>query len=276
MNKLKFLDLKIHCWGGLGSQLYALAIANSLQAKFKWRRVSLVLHTSGVSMRLAELNFIENLPFEVKQINDFSHLTRSKFETTQLKEPLFKKFVKNALYFTRFVCTANTDGEFVKVRPWTLALRGHYSYRTIESSFYDYLLMNLKDKVNDSSVNQNVISIHYRMGDLLELSNKSVYPVEKIVEKVNELTKSNNFSKIIVYSDSPKNVEDTLVSAGLNKDFSVRDVDAIDVVCECAISGYFIGTNSKISLWIVNIRRFLGNGDLCFLEGFDSRLFASE
>ena len=276
MNKFKFLDLKIHCWGGLGSQLYALAIANSLQAKFKRRRISLVFHTSGVSKRLSELNFIKNLPFEVTQVNDFSSSTRSEYEIIELKEKHFRKILKNVLYFTRFVCTANTDSEFIKIRPWTLALRGHYSYRTIESSFYDYLLLNLKEKVSDSSVNQNVISIHYRMGDLLQLTNKSVYPVGKIVEKVNELTNTNNYSKIIVYSDSPKNVEDTLISAGLNKDFNVRDIHTIDVICECVSSGYFIGTNSKVSLWIVNIRRFLGNGDLCFLEGFDSRLFASE
>ena len=276
MNKFKFLDLKIHCWGGLGSQLYALAIANSLQAKFKRRRISLVLHTGGVSKRLAELNFIENLPFEVNQVNDFNPSTRSEYEIVELKERNSRKILKNVLYFTRFVCTANTDSEFTKIRPWTLALRGHYSYRKIESSFYEYLLLNLKGKVTDSSVDKNVISIHYRMGDLLQLTNKSVYPVEKIVEKVNELTKSSNYSEIIVYSDSPENVETTLISAGLNKDFNVRDVDTIDVICECANAGYFIGTNSKVSLWIVNIRRFLGNGDMCFLEGFDSRLFASE
>ena len=276
MSKFKFLNLKIHCWGGLGSQLYALAVASSLQVKFKRRRISLVLHTSGVSKRFVELDFIKNLPFEVNQVYDFSPSTRSEPETTELKELPFKKFVKSALYFTRFVCTANTDSEFVKVRPWTLELRGHYSERSIEPSFYEYLLLKIKERIGDLSVSRNAISIHYRMGDLLQLTNKSVYPVEKIVEKVNELTETNNYSKIIVYSDSPKNVEDALISAGLNKNFIVRDVDTIDVISECASSEYFIGTNSKVSLWIVNIRRFLGNGDMCFLEGFDSRLFVSE
>ena len=275
MNKFKFLDLKIHCWGGLGSQLYALAIANSLQVKFKRRRISLVLHTSGVSKRLSELDFIKNLPFEVNQVNDFSSSTTSDFKAIKLKELNSKKFIKNILYFTRFICTANTDNEFRKIRCWTLALRGHYSYRTIEPIFYDYLLLNLKKKISDLSTNQNTISIHYRMGDLLHLTNKSVYPVEKIVEKVNELTKMNKYSKITVYSDSPENAEATLISAGLNKDFDTRDIDTISVICECASSGYFVGTNSKVSLWVVNIRRFLGNGDLCFLEGFDSRLFTS-
>lgn len=276
MNKFKFLDLKIHCWGGLGSQLYALALANSLQVKFKRRRISLVLHTSGVSKRLSELDFIKNLPFELNQVNDFSPLTISNFEVNELNKFSFKKYVKKMLYFTRFVCTANTDSEFRKIQPWTLALRGHYSYRTIDSSFYEYLLLNLKKKISDLSINQNVISIHYRMGDLLQLTNKSIYPVEKIIEKVNELTKISDYSNIIVYSDSPESVEATLISAGLIIDFDVRDIDTIDVICECASSGYFIGTNSKVSLWIVNIRRFLGNGDLCFLEGFDSRLFASD
>ena len=157
-----------------------------------------------------------------------------------------------------------------------MALRGHYSYRTIEPSFYDYLLLNLNTKIYDSIINQTEIAIHYRMGDLLKLTNKSIYPVEKIIEKVNEVNKHGKYSKIIVYSDSPNNAKVKLISAGLNQEFNVRDVGTIDVICECASAGYFIGTNSKVSLWIVNIRRYLGWGDLCFLEGFDSRLHRSD
>ena len=273
MNKIDFFKLKIHCWGGLGSQLYALAIANDLQSKFKVRRISLVLHTSGVSRRLSELDFIKNLPFEIIQVHDFGSSTRSGFESKKIKNRYLKKVVKELMYFTRLVCTANTDSEFKKIQPWTLELRGHYSYRTIEQSFYEYLLLNLKYKIKESSLDQDSIRIHYRMGDLLQLTNKSIYPVEKITEKVKELTKDGGYSKIVVYSDSPVTVKSTLIAAGLNQDFTVRDVDTIDVICECASAGYFIGTNSKVSLWVVNIRRFLGRGTLCSLEGFDSRLF---
>jgi hypothetical protein len=271
---IKFFDLKIHCWGGLGSQLYALAVANSLKSKYKHRKISLVLHTSGVSKRLSELDFIKVLPFEIVQFNDFSDSSYSGIEVVNYNNSYVKLIIKKVLLFTRVICTGNTDYEFKKIKPWTLALRGHYSYRTIESSFYDYLLSNLNTKVYDSIINQTEITIHYRMGDLLKLTNKSIYPVEKIIEKVNEVTKHGKYSKIIVYSDSPNNAKVKLISAGLNLDFNVRDVGTIDVILECVSAGYFIGTNSKVSLWIVNIRRYLGRGDFCFLEGFDSRLYS--
>lgn len=273
MKLLKPLKLKIHCWGGLGSQLYTLAIANSLQSRFKRRQIMLILHTSGVSKRLSELDFIKNSPFEIIQVHDFSSSDAGEFNRARLKSSFFKNFMIKVLFFTRLVCTANTDSEFNKIRPWTMALRGHYSYRTIEPSFYAYLLQNLKCKIDELGLNQDSIMVHYRMGDLLQLANKSVYPVEKITEKVKELIKVGGYSKIVVYSDSPGNVGPTLMAAGLNQDFIVRNIDTIDVICECAGAGYFIGTNSKVSLWIVNIRRFLGRGTLCFLEGFDSRLF---
>ena len=47
--------IKIHIWGGLGSQLYALALKIDLQKKFKTRKVVLVFHNSGVTRRDAEL-----------------------------------------------------------------------------------------------------------------------------------------------------------------------------------------------------------------------------
>jgi len=113
------------------------------------------------------------------------------------------------------------------------------------------------------------------MGDLLKLATKSVYPVEKIIEKVNRVVADSTYTKIVVYSDSPQEAKLALVSAGLNKDSVARDIETIDVICECVSAGYFIGTNSKISLWIVNIRRYLGLCDLSFVEGFDSQLYHS-
>ena len=272
---MKFLNLKIHCWGGLGSQLYALAVANALQDKYKNRRIVLVLHSSGVTQRLSELSFIKNLQFKITQVNDFNSSSHNPSDnSSNSKVFTFKSLIKKILVFTRIICTANTDLEYKKIRPWTLALRGHYFYRTIEPNFYDFLLLNLNSKItslNDSGK----MAIHYRMGDLLNLDTKSIYPVEKIIEKVNRVTTENSYTKIMVYSDSPQEAKTVLVSAGLSKDSIVRDIETIDVICECVGAGYFIGTNSKISLWIVNIRRYLGLGGSSYVESFDSQLYNS-
>lgn len=270
---MRLLNLKIHCWGGLGSQLYALAIANALQYKYKNRKITLVLHSSGVTQRLSELSFVKNLQFKITQVDDFNSLSHDRLNKI-FKDRCFtpKSFVKKILISTRIVCTGNTDLEYQKIRLWTLALRGHYFYRTIEPSFYNFLLQELNSKITTLN-DPNEIAIHYRLGDLLKLDTKSVYPAEKIIEKVNRLSTGANCTRIFIYSDSPQEAKTVLVSAGLNKDSIVRDIQTIDVICECVNAGYFIGTNSKVSLWIVNIRRYLGLGNSSFLEGFDSQLY---
>jgi hypothetical protein len=273
---VRFLNLKIHCWGGLGSQLYALAIANALQYKYKNRKIILVLHSSGATQRLSELNFVKNLQFKITQVDDFNGLSYGHLnKSSKYKYFTSRFFIKKILIFTRIICTGNTDLEYKKIRLWTLALRGHYFYRTIEPSFYNFLLQELKSKItilNDPSE----IAIHYRMGDLLKLDTKSIYPVEKIIEKVNRVLANGNYTRIAVYSDSPQEAKTVLVSAGLSKDSVVRDMETIDVICECVGAGYFIGTNSKVSLWIVNIRRYLGLGDSSFVESFDSQLYNAD
>jgi hypothetical protein len=272
---MKFLSLKVHCWGGLGSQLYALAIANALKDKYRNRKITLVLHSSGATQRLSELNFVNDLQCKIIQVNDFNGLSFDSLDKST-KSRYFdpKSLIKKILISTRIICTGNTDLEYKKIRLWTLALRGHYFYRTIEPSFYNFLLLNLNSKITTSK-DPSKIAIHYRMGDLLKLETKSVYPVEKIIEKVNGVITDSTYTKIVVYSDSPQEAKLALVSAGLNKDSVARDIETIDVICECVSAGYFIGTNSKISLWIVNIRRYLGLGDLSFVESFDSQLYNS-
>ena len=273
---VNFLSLKIHCWGGLGSQLFALAIANSLQRKYKNRKIILILHSSGATHRLSELNFVKNLQFKIKQVDDYKDLNFDHLNESSKNESFtLKSFIKKTLIFTRIICTGNTDFEYNKISFWTLSLRGHYFYRTIESSFYDFLLQELNSKIkslNDSSK----IAIHYRMGDLLKLDTKSIYPAEKILKKVNEIMSITSYNRIDIYSDSPQNAKELLVSAGLSEDSVVRDIETIDVICECVGAGYFIGTNSKISLWIVNIRRYLGLGGSSFVEGFNSQLYNTD
>ena len=52
------MKLKIHSWGGLGSQLHALSIAHDLKQNFPTRKLILIHHTSGVSRRFFELKSI--------------------------------------------------------------------------------------------------------------------------------------------------------------------------------------------------------------------------
>jgi hypothetical protein len=135
--------MKIHCWGGLGSQLFALAIAHDLRSQHPNRRISLVLHTSGVTLRKSELDAVADSSYFISQVNDFQPISVNKHGSKRFSVISLKFLIKNFLIATKFICTGNTDLDFKKIRPWTISLRGHYFNRKISPSFFDYLLLSL-------------------------------------------------------------------------------------------------------------------------------------
>ena len=187
-----------------------------------------------------------------------------------------RKFLIKILYFFNFIVSANSNLDFDKVRPWTVSTRGHYFNRTVSTDFYSYLLKHIKLELNPLNRSQIEIAIHYRMGDLLTLTEKSISPANKIIDVVREVQKIRDNVKIYVYSDSPQIVKETLFNAGLTDEFAVKDLSTIEVIRSCVGANYFIGTGSKVSLWIVNIRRYLGEINGNYLEGFDDKLYNRE
>lgn len=272
MKFFKYIPLRIHCWGGLGSQLYALSTAYDLQVKYPKRRIKLVLHTGGVTKRLSELDFIHNIRFKITQINDFQIQDKECKNQIELNKIRFRKLLVRLLYFFNFIVSANSNLDFDKVRPWTVSTRGHYFNREVSSSFYSYLLEHIKLEKKPLNQFKFEIAIHYRMGDLLTLGTKSITPTSKIIDAINQVKKDND-SNITVYSDSPEIAKETLSSAGLTNGFVVKDLPTIDVIRACIGADYFIGTGSKVSLWIVNIRRYMGEASNNYLEGFDDKLY---
>jgi hypothetical protein len=273
MKLSSYIPIKVHCWGGLGSQLYALSLAYDLQIKFPKRKIKLLLHTGGFTKRVSELDFIHNIDFETIQINDFQ--TQDKKYNNHVKsiEIILKKTIIKILYFFKFIVSANSNADFDKVYPWTISTRGHYFNREISTNFYKYLLGYIKVKEKPIIRSQFEIAIHYRMGDLLILTEKSISPANKIIDAIREVKKNHNDVKISVYSDSPQVAKETLFSAGLTDDFMVSDRSTIDVIRACVDANYFIGTGSKVSLWIVNIRRYMGEVNNYYPEDFDSKLY---
>lgn len=273
MKFFNYISLRIHCWGGLGSQLYALSTAYDLQIKYPKRKIKLVLHTGGVTKRLSELDFIHNIDFEIIQIHDFQIQDKEYKNQIKSNKITLRIFLIKILYFFNFIVSANSNLDFDKVRPWTVSTRGHYFNRTVSTDFYSYLLKHIKLEVNPLNRSQIEIAIHYRMGDLLTLTEKSISPANKIIDVVREVQKICNNVKIHVYSDSPQIAKETLFNAGLTDEFAVKDLPTIEVIRSCVGANYFIGTGSKVSLWIVNIRRYMGEINSNYLEGFDDKLF---
>ncbi len=276
---LKFFTLRVHCWGGLGSQLFALAHAYELRKRFPNRKILLLLHTSGVSERFSELDFLGNSDFKIRQIKDFrkSSFNQSiQLRRVQRVQNQVSLIAKKMLYKAGFICSANTTEEFHEVKPWVISTRGHYFNRLVSPSFFDFLLKHIRVNKKTNKEKSFKLVIHYRMGDLLVLQSKSPLGADKLVPKINSVLLHQMETEIVVFSESLIEARQQLISAGLQREFVVSNLPAFQLIAQSLAADFFIGTNSKISLWIVNLRRYLGLIEANHLEGFDQYLYPFE
>jgi hypothetical protein len=274
--KISFRNFRVHCWGGLGSQLYALSLVKDLQSKFPNHSISLFLHTGGFSRRVNELGFVKDSSLNIHIVDDFKIRETNSSERPNRIYRLIKSFIRKIFTFFRLLASANNDAEFGRITTLTYSIRGHYFYRTISKDFYLYLLNQLNNILPEKIEVKNrnfKLAIHYRLGDLLELNDKSTLSETKLVDQIKLVMKDQDKIEIFVFSDSPVEAKQRLTNAGLSKEFTIIHCSTIELIKFCIEADFFIGTNSKVSLWIVNLRRFLGRSTENFLEGFQDLLY---
>lgn len=257
----RVFPLKVHCWGGLGSQFYALSMATDLSVRFKARRIVLVLHSSGVTRRESELDSFIPSNIVIQKIDDFSEINLSVISIKGKFKHHVILIIKNLFILTGFLSNANSQQEYNLIRPWVLAVRGHYTGVKISDNAYQMILtgLNLSAMVkNDFS---QVVCVHYRLGDLLSLTQKSIIFPGQMVSKITEVVDKYQSPDLIVFSDSSDKAQELLRKYGLKMPASFKDSPTINVIRDCVNADFFIGSNSKISLWIVNLRCYLGKID---------------
>ena len=253
--------IPIHVWGGLGSQLFAVALFLDLRDRFPSRHFLLKLHTGGVTSRTSEIDSI--FPeLEKLQIMDFSAESQNfsepsrGFRTVKLQILKILARVADRLGLAN---RCNTGKEFERLMPWILIIRGHYAYRPIASSTLLILWDRLTSRATSELVSKELedsLSIHYRLGDLLTLADKNPIDVNRVGLEIQRLVEAHNPSKIMCFSDSPQVATKLLQSFTLGKPLESKDLPALEVIGEACKSKYFIGSNSKISFWIVCLRLF--------------------
>lgn len=260
------MKLKIHSWGGLGSQLHAISLTYDLKQNFPKRDLILIHHTSGVSKRLFEAEKFLDKSIELRIIDDYK-LKKSKY--TYIDINLKKSLLRLAKYILNFFSiTLDIDkNEINRIKFWTIELRGHYSKIEINEDFLklcvDFFLSNNLKNIGC----QNAIVIHYRLGDLLTLAEKSIIPPEKIVNEAKTVSNLHEFEKAVVYSDSILLAEKKLSQLNSFLD-QVEYLESPTIsVMECAVNGkFFIGTNSKVSYWIEKFRQSINKPSLIIYE----------
>lgn len=242
-------ELRIHAWGGLGSQLFAVEAASRLRKRFPRKAIHIILHSAGVTKRLPEvLSLYPDYSFIC--VDDF--MGGFSLSTQTKSKQVMRSMMRVTLLKLGFVSNSNSDFEFFQIKPWCLSLRGHYSYRTIDDEFLKDLYFRMLRNSAKTILERKDMTIHYRLGDLLNLQEKSFISPERI-EAVSLDYGSQN-RNITIYSDSPNVAFEKLQSLNRQNSLSVQSLPVIETMIHCVNSNYFIGTSSKISFWIAGMR----------------------
>lgn len=251
MFKIKTPTLRIHCWGGLGSQLQALSFYLMVQSKFPNRNLQLILHTGGITERRSEIDFVSDR-INLVSIHDF----KNKVEKTNVNflfrfnlRSIFKNLARNIFDYSSFVIT--NENRVMAIMPWTTQVRCSYSNIELSSD----LIKNLGEIVQfpTKKIDNNFIGVHFRIGDLVALKPESLVDTSTINKLINNLDqKEKILNKVIVYSDSELNLDSFNSLIGFT--IQLRNIDTINTIFDLTGPRVFIGTNSKVSLWVAIFR----------------------
>lgn len=245
-------SIKINSWGGLGSQLFAWALAIEIGDRFSKRKICLVFHTGGVTRRHQELSFI--IPeYDEIVVEDFNQATTNNQDQNSTLLKMLKVYARQTLIKIGFVADANTDQDLKNINFFILNIRGHYSYKELDTKTIQIILDRLISlgyvTVNENSAGKKVI--HYRLGDLLSLSSKShLHPTQFQYALDNDIDNKD----WTVFSDSPEIAIAELHRAFPHLKFISGGEDVWDAISKSIHSEIFLGSNSKISIWILLFR----------------------
>jgi len=262
-NKINYFlpALRVHTWGGFGSQLFTAYIILKLQRDIPQRRIMAVNHTSGVSRRTIEFDF-ESIGVASKQIEDFNgkDVTTTGFISNKGILGRFFQFLKvltvRFLKGTKIIVEANSDTSFSSIKPWTLALRGHYTNISLENDLVKDLYALLINSRNHTKVNSSKVVIHYRLGDLLTLKEKSPVSTERIDAILSLIIAENVVPMLLTDSSEDEFSKYVSQSSILQKCIPIT-LDPLHTLQLCIGAEVFVGTGAKISLWAAIFRQFL-------------------
>jgi len=259
---LKYIapSIRIHGWGGLGSQLYAWALLEDLESTYRYRKFSLVLHDSGLTQRSSDLNFLKT-DLKVQERFDFNPKTQESTSDTKQSSPTFslKRLIKFFLVKIGFLVYITNNSDFEKIRFWTFSIRGHYSRRLISPSTVELMKSRalscnqrwfITEKASDED--GKYLSIQIRLGDLLQLKHKRPIEFDLIFTQIQEIT---NPSKVITHLRVASDSLDLAIKeikSRLQGDLVIDQVNENpwNTIVHLTRANTFLGTNSKISVWV--------------------------
>ena len=248
---LKKFTLKIHCWGGLGSQLLALNYYLRVQELYPGKRIILVLHTGGITARNSEIDFLSNR-INLLKVDDYRAGINDKHSHASSSKPIFyfsKALIKSLANYLRFVIT--DDKKVLKVKFWTFSVRCTYIANVLRKQDILYLADILE--IDSNSSEEDFLGVHYRMGDLPTVKSDSLVPLNLISSVISQIVSTGAVvEKVKIFSDSI--LEDSNLQLPKEIGFEWKSVETLQTIRELSKAKYFVGTNSKVSLWVAIFR----------------------
>ena len=258
---------RIHCWGGLGSQMYAWALFERLQNKFPNKNFKLIFHTGGVTKRLPDLEslFIKNEKDFVQDFDSIRNANFGKSLSKKMRSTIKKSFIratKQLLISTGFLASANNEVEFSRLKPWVISVRGHYSELRIDLK--TIILMRTRAENIERTFginlkqNKDLDVLHYRLGDLLSLVEKAPIDTKRITNAI-QIAKAGTTRDLWALSDSPSQAVELLRREHSEIRVKLDDgsLDAWQSLMAMSNANIFIGTSSKLSIWAIIFRSLL-------------------
>lgn len=246
-------NLRIHIWGGLGSQLFALATALDLKFNTRHKDLTLVLHNGGVTLRESEINLLTE-DFPVELISDFMEPTGFACDTNSFS----LRKIASRLFKYLGVIDSLDSRKYPLI--WAISLRGHYTYRRVNEMALTEIIQRMakiSPGFGEPVKKTTAVGIQYRLGDLEFLSTKHFVEPIRILKLLEKLSNSH----VHVYSDSLDSARNKLNLA----EASFFDLSAIETISKLISYHEFIGTNSKISQWVVLFRLYFASDARCWL-----------
>lgn len=253
--KIKFgLPLTIHIWGGLGSQLCAWAYVLGIQKQTLGRPINLVFHSAGVTERFSELEFLESI-FRVQYLHDFRDGKSPLSSATTLAKSS-KRVLKIFKYFFSFSGIIAFKKPKI-IFPWTLIIRHHFFDIGLSEETLDQLVSQLVENqlVKAPKIDKNKkLLIHYRLGDLLTIDSKPPIQAFRLIDLTIRRAKSWSLDSILLASDSPELSLDRLSPLRSVAPVLSLNIPPWEMIQESINCKHFIGTASKLSLWVALVR----------------------
>ena len=255
------MQVSIHIWGGLGSQLYALGLLIDLKKSFPKKQYECIFHTGGVTERLPEIvNLLDGLA-TYSVVHDFTY--EKKKEGQFPKDGFWRRFPTPRLLGIKFLVATGLVAqcnESSRVFPWTIAIRGHYRTRALTRNSLQAIASLIQERIPVDDDPKHLV-IHFRLGDLIGL--KDTIAPSRLALAVQSKFSIIETSRNLVYSDSPD-----LAREKLSPLLSIENFPSDDVwttLVTCIRSQIFIGTNSKISYWVIYLRLTENPDSICMI-----------